>query len=75
MVIVTGLRRYGKASLIMTYMNESKEKYVYLDCRLLPPAVSLNYFKALLEAELARKGWGIRMLESLKSAEVQLGGF
>jgi AAA+ ATPase superfamily predicted ATPase len=31
MIIVTGLKRYGKTSLIMTYMNESKERYVYVD--------------------------------------------
>jgi AAA+ ATPase superfamily predicted ATPase len=75
MVVVTGLRRYGKTSLIMTYMNESREKYVYLNCRLLPSVVSLNSFKALLEGELAKNSWGIRLLRSLKSAEVQLGGF
>jgi len=75
MVVVTGLRRYGKTSLIMTYMNESRKKYVYLNCRLLPPAVSLNSFRALLEGELAKNSWGTRLLQSLKSAEVQLGGF
>jgi AAA+ ATPase superfamily predicted ATPase len=75
MVIVTGLRRYGKTSLIMTYMNESRKKYVYLNCRLLPPVVSLNSFKALIEGELAKNSWGIRLLQNLKSAEVQLAGF
>ncbi|HLH45480.1 MAG TPA: hypothetical protein VKV31_01820 [bacterium] len=59
----------------MTYMNESREKYVYLNCRLLPPMLSLNSFRALLEGELAKDSWGIRLLQSLKSAEVQLGGF
>ena len=75
MIIVTGLRRYGKTSLIMTYMNESKERYVYVDCRLLPSVVSLNSFRALLESELIKNSWGIKLLENLKSAEVQLGGF
>ena len=36
LAIVTGLRRYGKTSLILTYINESGKRYVYLDCRLLP---------------------------------------
>jgi len=75
LAIVTGLRRYGKTSLILTYINESGKRYVYLDCRLLPPAVSVNSFRALLESELAKNSWGIRLLENVRSFEVQLGGF
>jgi len=42
---------------------------------ILPSVVSLNSFRALLESELIKNSWGIKLLENLKSAEVQLGGF
>ncbi len=74
MAVVTGLRRYGKTSLIMTYLNESKVKYVYIDCRLLPPTVSLSSFESLLEEELAKIRWGRNLLENIRSVELQFGG-
>jgi AAA+ ATPase superfamily predicted ATPase len=55
LVVVSGLRRYGKTSLILTYLNEKRLDYVYLDCRLLPSGmISLNSFLNLLEEELSR---------------------
>ncbi len=74
MAVVTGLRRYGKTSLIMTYLNESRAKYAYLDCRLLPPTASLSSFESLLEEELAKVRWGSSLLENVRSVELQFGG-
>jgi len=74
LVVVSGLRRYGKTSLILTYLNESGLDYVYLDCRLLPPGmISLNSFLNLLEGELSKYGWAKKILSSVE--EVSVGGF
>ena len=75
MVLVTGLRRYGKTSLMLTYLNETGKRYVYIDCKFLPPAVSLRSFTSLLEAGLSNVGWGRRLLEKVSLEQVSLGGF
>ncbi|BBE42792.1 hypothetical protein NAS2_1405 [Conexivisphaera calida] len=75
MVVVTGLRRYGKTSLMLTYLNETGKRYVYVDCKFLPPAVSLKSFMSLLEAGLSNVDWGRRLLGKVSLAEVSLGGF
>ena len=36
LVLVLGLRRYGKTSLVLTGLKLSGYKYVYIDCRRLP---------------------------------------
>ncbi len=36
LTLVLGLRRYGKTSLILTGLNESRKRYIFVDCRLLP---------------------------------------
>ncbi len=74
LVVVSGLRRYGKTSLILTYLNESGLDYVYLDCRLLPSGmISLNSFLSLLEGELSKYGWAKKVLSNVE--EVSVGGF
>jgi AAA+ ATPase superfamily predicted ATPase len=74
LVVVSGLRRYGKTSLILTYLNEKRLDYVYLDCRLLPPGmISLNSFLNLLEEELSRHEWALKILSGVE--EVSVGGF
>ncbi|MGC8849920.1 MAG: AAA family ATPase [Candidatus Bathyarchaeia archaeon] len=74
MAVVTGLRRYGKTSLMLTYLNETGKRYVYIDCKFLPPAVSLKSFMSFLEAGLSNVGWGRKLLEKVSLAEVSLGG-
>ncbi len=36
LTVVLGLRRYGKTSLILTGLELSKKRYVYIDCKALP---------------------------------------
>lgn len=73
LTVVTGLRRYGKTSLILTYLNEAKLDYVYIDCRLLPEGmVSLDSFLKLLEEELNRRKWAGRVLSQVEA--VGFGG-
>ncbi len=49
LTLVTGLRRYGKTSLILTGLNEMGEDYVFMDCRLLPAGmISIKDFLKLL---------------------------
>ena len=77
LIVVTGLRRYGKTSLILTGLNESGREYVFVDCRLLPSGmVSLRSFLDLLRSELSRKSWARRLLELLGgfSISTQLTG-
>jgi len=75
MAVVTGLRRYGKTSLMLTYLNESKKKYVYLDCRLLPSTFSLSSFLNLINSELYNLNWGKKILEKISSFELNVAGF
>jgi AAA+ ATPase superfamily predicted ATPase len=71
LVIVTGLRRYGKISLILTYLNEEKLDNIFLDCRLLPPGmISMGSFLELLEAELTRKSWARRILSRVEGISI-----
>ncbi len=56
LTLVTGLRRYGKTSLILTGLNEMGEDYVFLDCRLLPAGmISVKDFLKLLIAQARGK--------------------
>ncbi len=56
LVLVTGLRRYGKTSLILTGLNEMNERYIFLDCRLLPSGmISMGDLLNLISNELRRK--------------------
>ncbi len=36
LILVLGLRRYGKTSLVLTCMEEYRIPYIYVNCRLLP---------------------------------------
>ena len=74
LTVVTGLRRYGKTSLMLTFLNEAKKKYIYVDCRLLPRYVSLGSFLSLIETELERASWGRRIMSKIGELEVRLGG-
>jgi AAA+ ATPase superfamily predicted ATPase len=71
-IIVKGLRRYGKTSLILTGLNLSRLDYLFIDCRLLPlTALSFDDFLSLIEFEIGRKH---KIKSLLKSIEyVQLG--
>ncbi len=71
LVVVTGLRRYGKTSLILTALNELKADYVFMDCRLLPPGMlSISDIAFLLERELSQKSWFRVVAESIEGIEV-----
>ncbi|HDD26225.1 MAG TPA: hypothetical protein ENF75_03955 [Acidilobales archaeon] len=62
LVVVTGLRRYGKASLILTGLNKLGLDYVFLGCRLLPRSVAVSSILKLLANELGRKSWTSKVL-------------
>lgn len=71
LVVVTGLRRTGKTSLILTFLNEEKIDYIYIDCRLLPAGMfSLDSFIEILEEELNRKSWAKRLLERVDGIKI-----
>jgi len=74
LVVVSGLRRYGKTSLILTALNELGVDYVFIDCRLLPSGmISVNDLLMLFERELSRRGWFKSIATSIEGVEV--GGF
>lgn len=74
LIIVTGLRRYGKTSLILTGLNEAGVDYVFLDCRLLPSGViSVGDLMTLLEEELGKKSWAGKLLERVEG--IRIGDF
>ncbi len=71
LTIVTGLRRYGKTSLILTGLNEARERYVFIDCRVLPEGmISLSDVVSLIEEELRGKSWARKLVESIEGVEV-----
>jgi AAA+ ATPase superfamily predicted ATPase len=71
LVVVSGLRRYGKTSLILTYLNEEKYDYTYIDCRLLPPGmITPNSILKLFKEELEKKAWARKILRSLEEIAV-----
>jgi AAA+ ATPase superfamily predicted ATPase len=71
LVVVSGLRRYGKTSLILTYLNEEKYDYIYIDCRLLPPGmITLDYILKLFKEELEKKTWARKILRSVEEIAV-----
>jgi hypothetical protein len=54
LIIVKGLRRRGKTSLILTGLNAAKVNHLFIDCRLLPlTAASFDDFLSIIEAELS----------------------
>lgn len=70
-IVVSGLRRYGKTSLILTALNSQGLDYIFVDCRLLPTGMfSLNDFIFLLEDELNRRSWAKRLLKNVDGVEV-----
>ena len=63
LILVTGLRRYGKTSLILTGLNEAGVEYVFIDCRLLPSGmISIREFLKLLHRELRSHSWARRQV-------------
>lgn len=71
LIIILGLRRYGKTSLILTGLNSLGLDYIFLDCRLLPSGMfSLNDFLHLLEDELNRKSWAKNVLSNIEGVSV-----
>ncbi len=71
LIVVSGLRRYGKTSLILTTLNELGVDYVFVDCRLLPSGmVSLSDILILLEKELNRKSWFYSIASSIEGLEI-----
>jgi len=72
LVVVSGLRRYGKTSLILTCLNEEKYDYLYIDCRLLPSGmITLSSILKLFRDELERRVWAKRILRRV--GEIALG--
>ncbi len=71
LVVVSGLRRYGKTSLILTTLNDMGIDYVFVDCRLLPSGMlSLNDVLMLLERELSKKSWFRSIASSIDGIEI-----
>ena len=75
LVVVSGLRRYGKTSLILTALNKMNVQYLFLDARLLSAStmISLSDFLGVLEDALNRVSWGKAVLKGVEGVEV--GGF
>lgn len=71
LVVVLGLRRFGKTPLILTGLNEAGLDYVSLDCRLLPPGMlSMGSFLSLLESGLNRRSWAKKLLRKIEGVSV-----
>ncbi len=70
LTLVTGLRRYGKTSLILTGLNESKVKYIYVDCRLLPDNPTVRDFIILIVNSGLSNSWFRRIIKRLDFIEV-----
>ncbi|MEM1550041.1 MAG: ATP-binding protein [Candidatus Methanomethylicia archaeon] len=71
LIVVTGFRRYGKTSLILTGLNVSGLNYLFLDCRLLPSGmISINSFLDLLEDELSRRSWVRKILRGIEGVSI-----
>ncbi len=71
LIVVTGLRRYGKTSLILTGLSEAKLDYVFLDCRLLPDKmISVADILGLLKRELEKKSFTTKLLSKIESIEL-----
>ncbi len=74
LIVVSGLRRYGKTSLILTTLNNMEADYILLDCRLLPTRmISANDMLTILERELASKSWFRELAGAIE--DVEIGGF
>jgi AAA+ ATPase superfamily predicted ATPase len=70
-IVVRGLRRYGKTSLILTGLNTANVKYLFLDCRLLRSATtSFDNFLRIIEAEISRNSWVRRLIGNIDYFEV-----
>ena len=70
-IIIRGLRRYGKTSLILTGLNMTNVKYLFLDCRLLRLATtSFDNFLSMIEAEISRSSWVKRLIKGVEYFEV-----
>ncbi|MEB3779866.1 MAG: ATP-binding protein [Desulfurococcales archaeon] len=71
LILVTGLRRYGKTSLILTGLNEAGVEYVFIDCRLLPSGmISIREFLKLLHRELRSHSWARRILDKIAYIDI-----
>ena len=73
LIVVKGLRRYGKTSLIHTGLNLAKVDHLFIDCRLLPlTAASFNDFLSIIEAEISRDK---KVRELIRGVEhIEIGG-
>lgn len=73
-IVVSGLRRYGKTSLILTGLSKARQAYIFIDCRLLPQGkISINSFMELLEEELSRRSWARGVLRGVEG--ISIGSF
>ncbi|MGB9726364.1 MAG: hypothetical protein ACP5LZ_07380 [Fervidicoccaceae archaeon] len=71
MIADTCLRRYGKTSLMLTFLNEKRENYIFVDCRLMQRGVfTLKSFIEILEEELSRLGWARDLLKNIEEVRV-----
>ncbi len=71
LAVVSGLRRYGKTSLILTTLNDMGIDYMFIDCRLLPSGmISINDVVLLFEKELSKKSWFRSIASSIEGIEI-----
>ncbi|WP_148683587.1 hypothetical protein [Fervidicoccus fontis] len=71
MISDTCLRRYGKTSLMLTFLNEKRENYIFVDCRLMQRGVfTLKSFIEILEEELSRLDWARDLLKNIEEVRV-----
>ncbi|MCS7366631.1 MAG: ATP-binding protein [archaeon YNP-WB-062] len=70
-IIVEGLRRYGKTSLILTGLNVANVRYLFLDCRLLSSAkASFDNLLSMIEVEVSRNSWAKKLIKGMDYFEV-----
>ncbi|WP_292000594.1 ATP-binding protein [Caldivirga sp.] len=74
LILVTGLRRYGKTSLILTGLSEAKARHIYVDCRLLPNNPTMRDLIGLMVNSGLGNGWFRDIIRSLDFIEVGVFG-
>jgi AAA+ ATPase superfamily predicted ATPase len=68
-IIVRGLRRYGKTSLILTGLNVANVRYLFLDCRFLSSAKA-SFDNLLSMIEVSRNSWAKKLIKGMDYFEV-----
>ncbi len=66
LILLTGIRRIGKTSLLCVFLNEAGLPYILLDARSLPPNYGLRDIYSLLSASMSNPGFLNRMRRVLE---------